>query len=156
MPNSDKQKNEQKILPQSQQVCGLDDGLVPHLDEAFAGRDENVRTVLRAGEALRQNAELVYSPSESNVQTRCTTKRDGREVEYEVVACTRKARKDLRVGVDADPESWKKLRAAVLCIGIGEYTHLPCLPNAARDAQALCEQVNTLQDCKAQLLVDDG
>ena len=87
---------------------------------------------------------------------RGTTKRDGQEVEYEVVAISRKARKDLRAAVagDEDPAEWQNLRAAVLCIGIGEYEALRRLPNAVRDAQALCEKVNALPHCRAKLLAD--
>ena len=53
--------------------------------------------------------------------------------------------KDLRMAIDADPAAWQNLRAAVLCIGLGEYKHLPVLPNATRDARALCEKVNALR-----------
>ncbi|MFN6096673.1 MAG: caspase domain-containing protein [Dolichospermum sp.] len=49
---------------------------------------------------------------------------------------------------------WQNLRAAVLCIGLGKYEHLQCLPNAQRDARALCERVNELPRCRAKLLVD--
>jgi len=82
------------------------------------------------------------------------------EVESEVAACSRKARKDLRkdlrdaVAGGADPATWQSLRAAVLCIGLGDYEHLPCLPNAQRDARALYERVNELPRCRAKLLVD--
>jgi hypothetical protein len=73
-----------------------------------------------------------------------------------MVAISRKARKDLRAAVagDADPAEWQNLRAAVLCIGIGEYEVLECLPNAVRDAQALCGRVNALPHCRAKLLTD--
>ena len=59
------------------------------------------------------------------------------------------------VAIDADdPAAWQNLRAAVLCIGLGEYQHLPVLPNATRDARALVEKVNALPRCRAQLLAD--
>ena len=77
-----------------------------------------------------------------------------------MAACSRKARNDARkdlrdaVAGDADPATWQSLRAAVLCIGLGDYEHLPCLPNAQRDAQVLCERVKGLPRCRAKLLVD--
>ena len=155
VPKNAALRQQWRSLPESYLVWGLDDDSVPPLDAGVAARYESVRRVLRAGEAFCQDAELAYSYSESNARMRGTTKRDGQEVEYEVVACTRKARKDLRVGVDADdPAAWQNLRAAVLCIGLGEYKHLPVLPNATRDARALCEKVNALPHCRALLLAD--
>ncbi len=77
-----------------------------------------------------------------------------------MAACSRKARNDARkdlrdaVAGDADPATWQSLRAAVLCIGLGDYEHLPCLPNAQRDARALCERVNEVPNCRAKLPVD--
>eukprot|EP00802_Teleaulax_amphioxeia_P003339 Tamp_03342.p1 GENE.Tamp_03342~~Tamp_03342.p1 ORF type:complete len:1150 (-),score=276.67 Tamp_03342:25-3474(-) len=155
VPKNSALQQQWRSLPESYLVWGLDDDSVPPLDAEFAASYESVRQVLRAGEAFCQDAELAYSYSESNARMRGTTTRDGQEVEYEVVACTRKARKDLRVGVDTDaPAAWQDLRAAVLCIGLGEYKHLPVLPNATRDARALCDRVNALPHCLARLLAD--
>jgi hypothetical protein len=110
-----------------------------------------VRKVLKAGEAFCQDWDLAFSQAQSNALIRGTTKRDGQEVEYEVVAISRKARKDLRA---ADPAAWQNLWAAVLCIGIGEYEVFERLPNAVRDARALCDKVNALPRCRAKLLAD--
>ena len=189
VPKNSALQQQWRSLPQSYLVWDLADDSVPPLDAEFSARYESVRRVLRAGEAFCQNVEFACSYSESNARMRGTTKRDGQEVEYEVVACTRKVPKDLRVGVDApgggaqaneahqrgnkcrtcglrfnhcecksevltDPTTWQNLRAAVLCIGLGEYKRLSGLPNATRDARALCKKVNALPRCKAQLLAD--
>ena len=48
--------------------------------------------------------------------------------------------------------AWGDLHAAVLCIGVDKYTHMSELPNALRDARALCDKVNELPGCKAELV----
>ena len=44
------------------------------------------------------------------------------------------------------------MHAAVLCIGVGDYSHISRLPNASRDARALQEQANAVEGCRAELL----
>ena len=69
-----------------------------------------------------------------------------------MVAISRKSQKDLT------SRSWRRHRPRcgkyVLCVGIGEYEVLEPLPNAARDARALCDRVNALPRCRAKLLTD--
>jgi hypothetical protein len=158
VPKSQALQQRWNSLPEGDLVSGLGSrqqfGASPHVE--FAADYESVRKVLKAGETFCQDSDLAFSQAQSNALIRGTTKRDGQEVEYEVVAISRKARKDLRAAVagDANPAAWQNLRAAVLCIGIGEYEVLGCLPNAVRDAQALCSRVNALPHCRAKLLAD--
>jgi hypothetical protein len=156
VPKSQALTKQWRSLPEGYLVWDLDNNSVPPLDAEFAADYESVRKVLKAGEAFCQDSDLAFSQAQSNALIRGTTMRDGQEVEYEVVAISRKACKDLRAAVAAaaDPAAWQNLRAAVLCIGIGEYDVLGCLPNAVRDAQALCDKVNALPRCRAKLLAD--
>ena len=49
-------------------------------------------------------------------------------------------------------QSWHDLHAAMLCIGLDEYSHISKLPNAMRDAHALQKQANAVPKCKAEFL----
>jgi hypothetical protein len=147
VPKSPVLKQQWRSLPEEYLVWDLDNNSVPPLDMAFAADYQSVRKVLKAGEAFCQESKLAFSQAQSNALIRGTAMRDGYEVEYEVVAISRKSG-------DEDPAAWQNLRAAVLCIGIGKYQVLGCLPNAVRDAQALCNKVNALPDCRAKLLKD--
>jgi hypothetical protein len=49
-------------------------------------------------------------------------------------------------------ESWHNLHAAVLCIGLGQYTLISRLPDAVGDARELHAQANAVPDCRAELL----
>jgi hypothetical protein len=153
VPKSQALQQRWNSLPEGDLVSGLGSrqqfGASPHVE--FAADYESVRKVLKAGETFCQDSDLAFSQAQSNALIRGTTKRDGQEVEYEVVEISRKARRDLRA---ADPAAWQNLRAAVLCIGIGGYEVLERLPNAVRDAQALCDKVNALPRCRAKLLAD--
>jgi hypothetical protein len=156
VPKSQAQQQQWRSLPEGDLVWDLENNSVPPLDAEFAPDYECVRKVLKAGEAFCQDSDLAVLQAQSNVLIRGTTNRDGQEVEYEVLAILRKVRRDLRaaVGGDADPAAWQTLRAAVLCIGIGEYKVLGCLPTAVRDAQAVSDKVNALTRCRAKLLAD--
>ena len=160
VPKSKKMQQDWRSLPESDVVWELDDGSVPLCDKEFAGSYESVREVLKVGEKFCVTKKKLI---------RGTMKRGGQEVEY-IAFATRTPLTDLAMAavhtsspaprrLVEDPAAMvedpaAKLRAAVLCIGLGKYKHLTHLPNATRDAQALCEKVNALPDCKAQLLVE--
>ena len=75
---------------------------------------------------------------------------------------TRRPRRDLATAVlqNTGPqrpcpdecESWHNLHAAVLCIGLGQYTAISRLPNAVKDARELHAQANAVPGCRAELL----
>jgi serine/threonine protein kinase len=50
--------------------------------------------------------------------------------------------------------AWKDLHVAMLCIGISKYSHMICLPNAARDARKLHDKLNEIPGCKAEVRED--
>ena len=67
-------------------VWDLDNNSVPPLHAELTADYESVRKVLKAGETFCQDSDLAFSQAQSNALIRGTTKRDGQEVEYEVVA----------------------------------------------------------------------
>jgi hypothetical protein len=75
-----------RSLPEGDLVWDIDNNLVPPLDAEFAADYESVRKVLKAGEAFCHASEFSFSQAQSNSLIWGTTKRDGQEVEYEMVA----------------------------------------------------------------------
>ena len=67
-------------------VWDLDNNSVPPLHAELTADYESVRKVLKAGEAFCQHSDLAFSHAQSNSLIWGTTKRDGQEVEYEMVA----------------------------------------------------------------------
>jgi len=54
----------------------------------------------------------------------------------------------------AGTSGWDGLHVAALCIGCSQYDWMPKLPNAKNDAEALHGKLDSLELCKAQLLLD--
>lgn len=141
--------NQCRSLPESSLAWDLNDDSVPPLDAEFAWRYESVREVLKAGEVFCHGAELAFSCPQSNALMRGTTTRDGQEVEYEVVACMRRLRKDLRIERDHAevPAAIENVNVAassllsLFAVGINEYSYVEPLRNCVSDASAFTQKM---------------